>query len=72
MSTYVNRIALKLKNAFGDRARIVVDVGVCKCPGCGIDHIIDTQGEGSLDDTAWCEDCDWEGTCRELLTGEKP
>ena len=69
MSSVLDNIAETLRNAYGDRARIMVDIGACDCPNPDCEGLLDTQGEGSLDDTAWCDICEWEGTCSELLTG---
>jgi hypothetical protein len=69
-SSEVDKLASKLKNAYGHRARIMVDVGACDCPNTSCDGTLDTTDEGALDDAAWCEECGWDGTCRELLTGE--
>lgn len=47
-----------------------VDLFEAICPGCG-DGCLDTTGEGDLDDRAWCEDCGWEGTCRDLIPDDE-
>lgn len=71
MST-VENIAEMLKNAYGLRAKIVVDLGGCDCPTPDCDGTLDTTDQGDLEDQVWCEECEWEGTCHDLLVGENP
>jgi len=68
-----DKLALKLKNAYGDRVDLMVSIDKCECPAddCGNLSLETEQGDyGKLDDKVWCHVCEWEGTCRELLTEE--
>jgi hypothetical protein len=68
----VDDIATTLRNAYGDRAQVMVDIEGCEClsNSCDSDMVeIDEGNWGKLDDTVWCPDCGWEGVCRDLLTG---
>jgi len=63
------KIAEMLKNAYGDRAKVTVDIGYCDCPtlGCTGELEIEEGNYGLLKDIVWCTECSWEGTCEDLL-----
>lgn len=44
-----------------------IDLFDAYCPTCGPNHTLDNEGEGKREDKAWCEQCDWEGTCGDLM-----
>lgn len=59
-----------LRNVYGERVKVVVQVGFCDCPTPGCDGLLDTRDFGDPDDAAWCEECgEWEGNCRDLVEG---
>jgi len=63
------KIAEMLKNAYGYRAKVVVDLEACDCPTMGCTGELEIEGGnyGLLEEEVGCIECSWEGTCEDLL-----